>query len=207
MALPATDSFTTGTSQTLTDYSANWTNNNGSFWINEAYDALGGNASQELGAHWNADSFDNNQYAEIKIVASGSGNWIGAAVRCHTSSAVYYGFYTGDSSDYSYLFRYDSGAGTPWLQLGSDGAYVLVNEVMRLEADGTTITPLVDGSEEDPPGAQTNSEISSGYAGVSGYGTGSNLRGDDWEGGNLEVELSFPPLFRNRRKELHFLRR
>jgi hypothetical protein len=44
---------------------------------------------------------------------------------------------------------------------------------------------MEDGSEDTDLGAQTDSAIASGDAGVAGYGDATDIRLDDWEGGNL----------------------
>lgn len=179
MALPATDAFTAADGTALTTYSANWTNNGSTFSITS--NALRCSSSSEGAAHWNADTFGNDQYATATVTAITSFAYIGVSVRCHASATTFYGF-ESNSNDASYLFKYVAGVSTT---LGSTGAVFTVTDVLRLEASGTTITPKVDGATLNPPGAQTDSSISSGYAGVVGAGNDSGSRIDNWEGGNL----------------------
>lgn len=178
MALPATDTFTAANGTALTTYSANWTLNSGDFAINTnaVYPNSSGN---ECGAHWNADSFNADQYASGTISNAG-GNPVGPAVRCHTSSASYYGLY-GDLSAL-YMFKYIS---PTWTQKGSSGGACATNDTLKLEISGTTLTPYKNGGTISPPGAQTDSSIASGYAGITGYSSGTSQRFDTWEGGNL----------------------
>jgi hypothetical protein len=184
MALPATDSFTDSNGTALTSHSANWTQNNGAFDIQS--NALApNNSGDESGAHWNADAFDNDQYAEGVATgfAGNDGIAIGLAVRCHASADTYYGFY-GDSysGSGSYLFKMVSGT---WTQIGDTGANWEDGDTVWLEVEGTTLTPKVNGSTDPDIGAQTDSSIASGSAGLSGYNDGAANLIDDWEGGNL----------------------
>jgi len=186
MALPATDVFTSASDQALTTYSASWTNNSGAFQVVGATDDVMANSSgNECGAHWNADSFNNNQYAQAKVTARSASGVVGAAVRCHASAATYYGYYTDSGA--SYLFKMVAGS---WTQLGSNAAALAVNDIIRIEANGTTITPKKNGSTTGTPGAQTDSAIASGYAGLSGYGNQTTARVDNFEGGNLAAPVT-----------------
>jgi hypothetical protein len=199
MTLPASDSFTTTTNQTLTAYSSNWTSNINNFSVYEAGDDILSNAGYgECGAHWNADTFNADQYSRVRISKDNytdetSPVSLGPAVRCHASAATYYGFYAmgqGRNSDENYLFVMEAGV---WTQIGSMGTLtVTVNDIMRLEASGTTLTPTINGSTTGTPGAQTNEALAGGYAGVTGYHNTDYLRMDDWEGGNLNAATGQP---------------
>ena len=183
-ALPATDTFTGTDGTALTTYSANWSLNSGNFVIN-TNSVAPNQALIEGGARWNADTFASDQYAQGKIVAvSTSGQTIGVAVRASTSgTASYYGFYNdGSGGGKTFLFKMVSGT---WTQLGAIGTGLAANDVIRLEISGTTLTPKVNGVTKSPPGAQTDSALSSGAAGLSGYSASTSNRLDDWEGGSL----------------------
>ncbi len=197
MALPATDTFTAADGTALTTYSANWTLNGGGFSIYS--NALCNNGSGDYAAHWNADTFEDDQYASCKITVGSS--YIGPAVRVASGSTkTYYGIYGGGSTAYMYV-AVDGG----WTQLGSTGSAWATNDVIRIEANGTTISSTKNGSATGMPGPVTNNSIASGYAGVTGYaGLDTTHRLDDWEGGNLggaAADVS-PALLRVRR---HFL--
>jgi len=188
MALPASDTFTSASDQALTTYSSSWTNNAGAFQVLGATDDVKSNtSSNETCAHWNADTFANNQYAQVTVKAISGDTPMGPAVRCHASANTYYGFY-GDSTA-SYLFKVVSGS---WTQIGSNGSAVAVNDVLKLTVSGTTLTPTKNGSTTGTPGAQTDSSISSGYAGICGYHN-SAARLDNWEGGNLSTTQTLTP--------------
>lgn len=182
MALPATDTFTTGSDQDIESYSANWTENSGDFQVVAATDDVYQNDSNyDHFAHWNADAFNNDQYAQIVVNAITTGGYIGPAVRVHASAQTGYEW-TGDGADGSYLVEVTAGSGT---QLGNKGTTWSATQTARLEAEGTTITPMINAAELDPPGAQTDSTHSSGYAGITGGAQQPNSRMDNWEGGNL----------------------
>jgi hypothetical protein len=187
MALPATDAFTGVNNTALPTYSANWTANAGTLAIYDnsvaPYDSGAENA-----AHWNADAFDADQYAQVTLSETVSDAYaIGPGIRCAASGATYYLYYT--SSAGRYLYVSDGGSLT---ELGSAGA-VSVGVVMRLEANGTTITPKLDGVTDSTIGAVSNEALSSGYAGVTGYGANSDTRADSFEGGNLGGAVSYQP--------------
>lgn len=187
MALPATDSFTTGSDNPLPTYSANWTANNGTITVRASTDDVYSNStSAETCAHWNADSFSADQYAQGTINAISDGSYIGPAVRAAASGETYYGYYAADGD--SYMFADVAGS---WGQLGSTGAGVAATDVMRLDVEGvnpSTLTPKLNGSLDTSVGSDsTNSDIDSGSAGICGYGSFDGTRLDDWQADNLGV--------------------
>lgn len=192
MALPATDAFTTVSNQALTTYSASWSLNSGNFQV-DASDVVVANASAECGAFWNADAFNGNHYAFITRTAVGT-DWLGPGTRhAGAGTASYYGFYTQGTGAETYLFKMVTGT---WTQLGSAGSVnIVANDVLRLESNGTTHTPIRNGSTYTSIGAQTDSALSGGAAGLSGYGLATLANaGDNWEGGNLgAAAASFLP--------------
>ncbi len=176
MALPATDSFTNSNGTQLNSHNANWTEYNGfDIQSNAAHPDI---SADEAAANWTGDTFDNDQYSEGTITSLASGTYVGVLVRSNSSS-TYYGYYT-DSGDAAYLFKMVAGS---WTELGSGGV-LSATDTMRLEANGTTLTPKVNGSLDSDVGAQTDSAISSGDAGVTGYNNDSSYI-DDWTGDNL----------------------
>lgn len=181
MALPASDNFAAANNTILTTYSGSWTFNAGEFRINTNAVYSSGGGADDQAAHWNADVFDDDQYAEATVAAITGGTYTGVAVRCAASGASFYAF-LGDATDGSYLDKYVSGVYT---QLGSKGSPFAVSDVIRLEVSGTTLTPKINGSTSGTPGAQTDSALSSGSAGIGGAGSSSSSRIDNWEGGNL----------------------
>lgn len=187
-ALPATDAFTTGSDQALTTYSASWSNNSNVFQVLTASGTVKANSfDAECAARWNADTFNNDQYAigSVSANSGGAGYAIGIATRCSISgAATYYHWYSTTTA--AYLGKFITGT---WTQLGTDGSAWSAGATCRLDANGTTITPKINGSAVTP-GAQTDSGIASGSAGLSGYSNSSSTTLDNWEGGNISVPAS-----------------
>jgi len=184
VALPATDDFTDSNGTQLTAHSANWTLNttgvSGDFDIQTNTLCADGEAD-DYGAHWNADSFNNDQYSEAYHTRpTPSGYAVGVACRLIGSAVrTYYGYLADDNN--CYLIKLVAGSGS---LLGTGDVWG--NGItVRIEAEGTTITPMIGGAEDESIGAQTDGSIASGYAGVCGYSDGTGLRVDNWEGGNL----------------------
>lgn len=186
MALPATDTFTrSGTpSVTIETYSSNWSLVQGVIDVLASTDDFESDDAGDSSARWTADSFDDDQYSEIVVNAIGASRYIGVSVRNSASAATFYGYEADNGTDGKYLFKYVSGSYTGIAN--SPGSSFSATDTVRLEVSGTTLTPKLNGSTDGDLGAQTDSSISSGSAGVAGAGTASNVsRGDNWEGGNL----------------------
>ena len=126
---------------------------------------------------WSANSFTTDQYAENTLVAKGDA-LAGPAVRCSGAAETYYGLY---GSGTAYMFAVVTGS---WSQLGGDGGAWEVNDVIRLTAEGGTITPSINSSDMDI-GAQTDDTILSGYAGITAYSNDESHRFDDWTGADI----------------------
>lgn len=190
MALPATENFT-GSNGDQVSTLANWTANSSPDLDIQSNAAQTDKGSDECADHWDADAFNNDQYAEATVTALANGIFIGVGVRSDTGGALTnYGWY-GTPDQGSQLFKNVSGV---WTQIGSTGGNFSVNDVIRLEVNGTTLTPKINGSTEDPPGAQTDSSISSGSAGIAGWDDGASQL-DNWEGGNLAAAAAALPIF------------
>jgi hypothetical protein len=187
-ALPATDAFTAADGTVLTTYSANWSNNDGGFDIKS--NSVCPNDSGESGAFWNADSFNNNQYAKITRTALESGIWLGAGVRmAGAGTATYYAYYCSTSAQSDYLYKFVAGSDT---ELDRQSGEFTTNDIIELRVDGTTLTPRKNGSTSTM-GAATDSSISSGYAGLGSYQNSTSTRGDTWEGGDIAAAgISIP---------------
>lgn len=176
MTLPVTDSFTGTNNDQLTTYSSNWSLNSGDFDIQS--NALAPDAAiTECGAHWNANSFSDDQYAKVTLVAELAVPSVGPAVRCAGAGVdTYYGLYNATTG--IYIFKMVAGT---WTQLGATVASAAVNDVLMLKVQGTTLTYNLNGTDRT---TRTDSAIASGSAGVCGYEDNTGARMDNWEGGN-----------------------
>lgn len=189
MALPRSETYTAANGTNLTTLS--FTANQGAFAVNTNA-AYSNSSGTETGNHDNANTYNNNQYAQGTLVALG-GPWIGLAVRAHASAVTWYGLYSNSANDYT---MYKMVAGT-WTALGT-AAPAAVNDVIYLEANGTAILAKKNGANSFG-GAVTDSAISSGSAGLAGYDTGTGSRVDTTEFGNLgAATTSLPPMRRFR---------
>jgi hypothetical protein len=178
-----TDDFTGANGTPLTTYSANWSLNAGDFEI-QSNGVRANSPGGECAARYTG-SFANDQFASITAIMFGGSAHIGPAVRCATGgAATYYGYYVAAS--YRYIFKNIAGTST----ILSSGSWTTADNDthdLRLEANGTTITAILDSSAD--LGAQTDSAIASGSVGISGFDSGAGVRGDNWGGG----DISAPP--------------
>ena len=176
MGLPATDAFTGTNGTALQTYSANWTINAGAFDIQS--NNVHPNAASVHGmAHWNADTFLDNQYAQMTVTAVGT--YIGVAVRCAVSAQTGYAFRAEAATIYIQEWTAGSGA-----TLTSVAYSTQVNDVLRLEVVGQTLTAKVNGVVKL---SVDDATITSGLPGIIGFDNAAGTRGDDWEAGNLII--------------------
>lgn len=181
MALPATDSFTRSDSS---DLGTNWDviyGDGHQIIDNQCACNTGYGGGWDGAEIWNADSFNNDQYSQATVAGTmGTGGATGLLVR-GSETDNYYGYYAHSTT--GWLFKVVGGS---WTTEGTGNSWSVSDEVY-LEANGTTITAKKNGSNDSSVSSPwTDSDLSSGSAGVSGYGEGSTMGYlDDWEGGNL----------------------
>ena len=184
MALPASDDFATGSAQNLQARSG-W-----SAEINTIYNNLDGTISpwtsgDEACAYWDADSFDDDQVAELEITVEASVLFLGPAVRAG-NGVHYFGFYV-DNYEY-YVFEYD---GSNWDTIANvtdlewDPPYTL-----KMEIEGATTSKTLTIYKDDEQlyqytGATVNGGPESGSCGVCSYDTGTASKATAWTGDNI----------------------
>jgi len=125
-----------------------------------------------------AGTFTDNQYAQIKLAkVSVSQSRIGVAVR--TSAGNGYFFYADGGE---YFFGKMASYSQTLLRIA--GRTFNVNDILRLEVEGTTLRLIQNSSTF---WTATDSTLSSGNPGVSGNGLNATdfNAADDWEGGDL----------------------
>lgn len=164
---------------------ANWTNgpngNSPAIVSQVVTSAVGFNDSD---AFWNANAFNNNQYSQATFKALDADSFMGVTVR-HSATD----FVTAQNQNNIggvEIIWYNGGAFT---SIASDTAGELVaNDVVRLEAEGTTFRMYVNGSLRI---SGTNASApASGRAGILVTNSGDQL--DDWSGGNIVADGSTP---------------
>lgn len=188
MALPATDTFTRADGE-LAAGSANWAKCSASSGnMNVNTNAVQSASLNENGYLWTADTFSNDQYAQVTIAAVTNSVFVGPACRVANGTYSYYGYY-GDGSLGAFPFKQVAGT---WTQFGTTLGVFAASNTIRIEASGTAITFKRNGATDR---TQTDSALTSGSAGITGQGNNAGSKLDNWEGGNLAAAAAgpFPP--------------
>lgn len=187
MALPATDDFTAVSDQDLEDRT-NWDEApryaGDNLLVVSADGELEPNGGNIQQGQWTGDSFDNDQYAEVNVTGIQNNVSIGPALRCSGIANTGYGYHFTTENNSWELYKMVNGSYTT---IASDSHSWTAPFDLSLEISGTTLTAKKDGGQVTQ---QTDSSISSGAAGVGGYGKG-NSEITSWEGGNLAVGQTF----------------
>jgi hypothetical protein len=162
--------------------SANWTEDQGDWEIIsnqvEMVNVGGEGQNSYFKARWaGAALAGNDNYCELVVSVDGSVT-IGASVRNSADTDVdcYAGM--GWSGDTWYLLDLNNGVENVLGTWGSPSG----GETVRVEAEGTTIRLLIDGTQRV---STTDSSYSSGVPGLCSYLNG--IDGDDWEAGDISA--------------------
>ena len=158
-----------------------------SWYAMKGYFAYSGNAAfprytGDQCISWQDDAFNNNQYSQGTVVQIDAG-YVGVAVRAFRTPGDltkynFYGFYGSNSR--CELFKY---VNSVYTELDTDEFIGFsISDLVRIEANGTTIRGLIEGFEIL---SVVDGDLSSGAAGLVGIGYNPTARIDDWEGGNL----------------------
>lgn len=181
MSLPATDNLIHGSNESLTAYSANWTIILNSYQVN----TNGGSGNFSGGictAFWNADVFPNDQSAQCVINAAGAAvNFNGILVRGGGSAGTGYGYsaYASVTSSEYAVFKTVAGAVTTLS--GTLSHAFAPSDLLYLSAVGTTITFKQNGTTLY---SVTDASLASGSAGLTAYGTNTDVI-TSWQGGAI----------------------
>lgn len=171
-ALPATDNFNRANGP----IGSNWTAVTGA-WLVDINEARPDTAANFSAVYWNADTFGNDQYAQVVIKNIGTPAG-GPAVRIATGGAQsWYVCYVNSPN-----LTLDKLVGGAYTSLAT-AALPSVGDTLRTEVSGTTVRCLVNGTQV---ASVTDTSLASGAAGLSGYNAG-NTSVDDFEAGNLSV--------------------
>lgn len=173
-ALPASDAMTDTNGTPLTTHSASWTINANGFTINAA-NAATGNSSVFNMAHWNADTFSDDQYSEAVTADISATRYPGAAVRVAASANT--GYYCYENTTTLLLQKIVAGTQTGISSIAVTGAN---GDTIRLEVSGTSLSCYQNSVLKLGP--TSDSAIASGSSGIAVFSSGSV---DSWEGGNL----------------------
>ena len=160
----------------------NWTTSIGSIFVvadGDARTIIANTLENDGGVYYN-QSLDNDQYAEITITSVGaaySDSFIGVAVRMSVNNMYFLSAGYGGVS----FGKIINGSGDSFHYSPTP---ISVNDVLKIQANGTTITAYIN---DELFYETTDSDLSSGYAGVTCYGSSEyNItHADNWEGGEL----------------------
>jgi hypothetical protein len=141
--------------------------------------------------YYNADTPPADQYAQLVLktpIDSISDEGFGPAVRIATGAQTEY--MVQSNANETRCYKVVSGGFT---QLGSDGAAGANTDLIKLSANGTSISTDKNGSTIIGP--TTDSGIASGRYGIWSWNSGSvDILADDWEGGDFAGAPTFPPV-------------
>jgi hypothetical protein len=134
------------------------------------------------------NDFADDQYAEIKLDAVGTG-YMGVAVRLSGTGATFQGYVFYASGVRVDLEYYYTGGAVNSIAVAT-AVSISAGSVLRIEAKGDEIKCYINGSLYTGGNFGSgifncHDAITSGKAGVSGYGNGGGTQGDDWKGGDL----------------------
>ena len=166
-ATQVSDNFTRADSSNL---GGNWTVQGPSGGVNTfgiTSDTCATHDTNLEGDVWTANSFTVNQFSQATILLTpSSSNQASVVVRGGTSDdSGYYGGFDGINFNTYYRIWYRPiGSGAP-ISLASTSQTVVANDVVQLQAVGTTITLIVNGATI---ATATDSHISSGSPGLQG---------------------------------------
>lgn len=168
MSLPALDDFNRGS------LGANWTGVDGTPTI-VTNEASGGDINGNL-AYWNADVFNDAQYAKVFNASGASANG-GPATRVASLRGYCIIATLGDVK----LYRIDGNESYALLQTLDASVGVADGSLLQLDSNTSTHKAYRDAVQLGTD--QNDATYTSGSAGWFLFGTGPKL--DDWEGGNL----------------------
>ena len=143
----------------------------------------------------NTVSWPNNQYAQLVMTtpSTTTDEGFGPAIRVNAGGDMYF---AQSNTHEIRLYKRVSGSFT---QLGSDGPAVAANDVIYIQANGTSL--LVKQNGTTVIGPVTDSGVSSGSAGIWLATGDTNSRADDFEGGDIssafqpDEDLWLPPFY------------
>jgi hypothetical protein len=188
LAMP-TDDFNRADS---TDLGANWTPPSAYSPMQIVSNAVRPTVTTDTNSgEYYAGTFTNDQYSQVVIKALPASSFVGCGPAVRMSASA--GGYTVAVNTVAGIHLYG-----PSGVIGSYGETTpAVNDLIRLEAEGTAIRVYQNGTLRI---STTDSNIASGNPGIFAYANGQTLADiqlDDWEGGNLGAPpvgsgVSFP---------------
>lgn len=182
MSILATDSFAGGNASPP---NGNWTNSSGYGGLRTISNELACVSSGDSSAFYTGVSFPNDQYSQLKVVATSTSNDGGPAVRGNPANG-----------DCAFLTNFDNASlymvsligGSFNLEGSSVSGNYATNDVYRVEAEGTTYRVKLGGSTIM---TQSFAGLTSGSAGAFIFDP--TLRFDEFEGGDFNTGATLSP--------------
>jgi hypothetical protein len=135
----------------------------------------GGN---ELAYDYSGRTWANNQWARLTITAFAGSSQIGPAVRVSNTEGTYYGLYA--SSTKVQMIRSLAGAVTALVTRTESS---VAGDILMLHISGSVLRGFKNGASLIGMESVTDTNITTGYAGVCGYDIGTT--GDNWIAGEV----------------------
>ena len=151
----------------------------------------GSPSPNDLHAFWNATTFSNDQYSQVKIAGGLASHFQHAIVLVRASGV-------GDAVEKNYAFATDGRSGATHTDLSKNingrqtilrnfATTLAAGDVMKIDVVGTLITCYKNGASI---GTYSDASLASGSPGVGMYG--STVTIDDWEGGSYVAKAAAP---------------
>jgi hypothetical protein len=176
----ASEDFTGALGTPLPTHNSAWTELTGSFSLSSnAVICDGAGPSLFASAYWNSGDFDDDQFSEAVVASTNAVQFIGVTARndSYSGTVSFYLFWA--NPNFFYLQKLVGGVSTPLA--GPVAGGVAVNDVIRIECEGTTIRCVHNGSIVIQV---TDTSLAHGAPGIGTFFTNPSFRLDDWSGGN-----------------------
>lgn len=163
----------------LSTSDSNWVDVDGDYYTFE--EGAYGNSADNATAY-NGITFADNQYSEIVVDIVAAFAYTGVAVRIKTDNTANFNYFYGSGSGGSIAGSCVNGTYT---DEAATGGNISATDVLRLEIDGTDLTPFINGSEVTAITPWSNSDHASGNAGLAHQGASSGSRAGSVDVGDL----------------------
>lgn len=137
------------------------------------------------GEYYSAISWPADQYSECRLIAIPATNGPGPAARMSTTDQTFY--VVNANTGGLQLFRVLAGS---VVQIGSSATVPVVGDILRIEAQGTTIRVLLNSVQQI---SVVDANIATGQAGIFVYEATAvtNSQLDEWAGGDFAGSTPF----------------
>jgi len=178
----ATDDFNRANADPI---SGNWTTANSSSCALTSNQAQGNVAFGRQDEYWNAATFGNDQYSQIRVRTVSSGTLFVYAIVRLSDSIENQGYYLRTDGATLKIFKQIAGVFT---ELQDCGVTTTNGDIIKLTIQGNTLRAYKNGAQVGTDQA-SGGELLSGRTGFAIFETGAL---DDWEGGDLVIAAGTP---------------